>query len=139
MTFDDYEEIEEHPMAAPMLATFEQLFEGMLEQSPSDISNKVLSFEKLGDDTKQHRWYNSHSQLVDALNVASNFIGEISEEITVAVSNEDIPLSASFQVNSAGIGAAAKLAFSSFVVPKVAKDLKYDLGVELEDIYFEKE
>ena len=29
--FDDFEEIAEHPMAAPAMATFVQLFEGMLE------------------------------------------------------------------------------------------------------------
>jgi hypothetical protein len=40
--FDDFEEIAEHPMAAPAMATFEQLFEGMLEDSPESFLAKKL-------------------------------------------------------------------------------------------------
>jgi len=53
LDFDDFEEIEEHPMAAPALATFEQLFEGMMEQSPSDIANKSLSLECVNDEAPE--------------------------------------------------------------------------------------
>ena len=139
LTFDDYEEIEEHPMAAPMLATFEQLFEGMMEQSPSDLSNKVLSFEKLDDEKKEHRHYKSMSMAIEGLNVGLDFLGGISEEITVSASSANFPFSASINVNSAGIGAAAKLAINSMLVPKLAKEMRYGLDVEEEDIYFEKE
>ena len=47
LEFDDFEEIEEHPMAAPVLATFAQLFEGVLEQSPSDVASKTLNFDSI--------------------------------------------------------------------------------------------
>ena len=40
--FDDFEEVAEHPMAAPAMATFEQLFEGLLEDSPDSFLNKKL-------------------------------------------------------------------------------------------------
>lgn len=35
--FDSFEEIEEHPMAAPAMATFEQLFEGFAESTPAEV------------------------------------------------------------------------------------------------------
>ena len=38
--FDDFEEIEEHPMAGPAMATFEQLFEGFLKAGPDEFLNK---------------------------------------------------------------------------------------------------
>ena len=47
LDFDDFEEIEEHPMAAPLLATFSQLFEGVMETSPSDYDNKLLNFNQI--------------------------------------------------------------------------------------------
>ena len=40
--FDDFEEIAEHPMAAPAMATFEQLFEGMLEEAPESFMGKKM-------------------------------------------------------------------------------------------------
>ena len=40
--FDDFEEIAEHPMAAPVMATFEQLFEGMLEDAPESFMGKKM-------------------------------------------------------------------------------------------------
>jgi hypothetical protein len=40
--FDDFEEIAEHPMAAPAMATFEQLFEGMMEEAPDAFLGKKL-------------------------------------------------------------------------------------------------
>lgn len=40
--FDDFEEIAEHPMAAPAMATFDQLFEGMLEDAPDSFLTKKL-------------------------------------------------------------------------------------------------
>ena len=103
------------------------------------MSNKVLSLEKLDDEKKNHSHYKNISQLVDAVNIAVDFVSGISEEITVTASSESLPLSASIKVNSAGVGAAAKLAMNSLGVPKIAKELRYALGVEEEDIFFEKE
>ncbi len=42
IVFDDFEEIAEHPMAAPAMATFDQLFEGMLEDAPDSFLTKKL-------------------------------------------------------------------------------------------------
>ena len=40
--FDDMEEIENHPMAAPLMMTFEQLFEGGLGSSPNEMLKNEL-------------------------------------------------------------------------------------------------
>ena len=40
IAFDDFEEIAEHPMAGPAMATFEQLFEGLMEDAPEAFLNK---------------------------------------------------------------------------------------------------
>ena len=47
--FDDFEEISEHPMAAPGMATFEQLFEGILEDAPDSFMNKKMDFDAIDD------------------------------------------------------------------------------------------
>jgi len=47
--FDDFEEIAEHPMAAPAMATFEQLFEGLLEDTPDSYMTKKLDLTECKD------------------------------------------------------------------------------------------
>ena len=43
--FNDFEEIESHPMAGPLMATFEQLFEGMLQRSPHEFMDDRFDAE----------------------------------------------------------------------------------------------
>ena len=40
LEFDDFDDIAEQPMAAPAMATFEQLFEGFMEGDPSSFLEK---------------------------------------------------------------------------------------------------
>jgi len=44
--FDDFEEIAEHPMAAPAMATFEQLFEGLMEDAPDSFLTKKMDLSE---------------------------------------------------------------------------------------------
>ena len=45
--FDDFEEIADHPMAAPAMATFEQLFEGLMEDAPESFLTKKMDLSEL--------------------------------------------------------------------------------------------
>ena len=47
LDFDDFEDIEEHPMAAPALATFGDLFEGFMETSIEEIQNGKISLDDI--------------------------------------------------------------------------------------------
>ena len=47
--FDDFEEVAEHPMAAPAMATFEQLFEGLMEEGPDSFINKKLDLSECAE------------------------------------------------------------------------------------------
>ena len=111
----------------------------MLEQSPSDITNKVVSFDKIDEDKKSGKTFEEVSLVLNALNVLTDFLGGISDELIVTGSSVDFPLSACVHINSAGIGAAAKLAVQSLIIPKFVKEMRYALDVEEEEIWYEKE
>lgn len=48
--FDDFSEIEDHPMAAPAMATFEQLFEGLAEATPQDAKKRKFNVDSIKED-----------------------------------------------------------------------------------------
>ena len=107
LDFDDFEEIEEHPMAAPILATFEQLFEGAFEVAPSEISTKTATFDAIENDSKMLPMAKDG---LAAFYKVLDFIGDISDNIVIQVSSASEPISACVHINSNGIGAAGKLA-----------------------------
>lgn len=69
ITFDDFEEIEEHPMAQPFMATFDQLFEGVAGQPWNEFMSLSLDTEGISTDPEDkdaaaaHKFSAMHSLL----------------------------------------------------------------------------
>ena len=81
-----------------------------MEQSPSDFSNKVVSFDKVDEDKKSSGKFKLVAKSLEALNIFTEYLSGISDEIVVTSSSGTLPLSSCIHANSNGIGAAAKLA-----------------------------
>lgn len=82
----------------------------MMEQSPSDLSKKVVSFDKLDEEKKKNEEFDIAKYTLKALNAILEHFGEVTDEMIVKVTPGALPVSACFHVNSNGIGAAVKLA-----------------------------
>ena len=81
LDFDDFEEIEEHPMAAPILATFSQLFEGVMEVSPGDYENKVFSLDKLDPESLNTSTGNQIKLAANIISTLIDLLSDIGNEI----------------------------------------------------------
>ena len=51
--FDDFEEISEHPMAAPAMATFSEFFQNLTSNTPDSWINKKIDREQFSEETEQ--------------------------------------------------------------------------------------
>jgi len=115
--FDDFEEIAEHPMAAPAMATFEQLFEGIMEEAPSEYLNKKMDLSSC-DTQEKHK--NSMNIVNDLIELVCDFEDPKFNNICIKVSSTNVPVSVDIDLKSDGLGSGIKLALKC-LLKKIAE------------------
>lgn len=116
--FDDFEEVAEHPMAAPAMATFEQLFEGLLEEGPDSFINKKLDLSEC----------ESPATVRDQMNFVIEMIESVCDlddpafnSISVKASCAEVPVSLDVNVETESLGHGIKLAMKAGLLNMIAK------------------
>jgi hypothetical protein len=131
--FDDFEEIAEHPMAAPAMATYEQLFEGMLEEAPESFMNKKLDLT--GCEEVNAEVAGQMSLVNEIIEALCDLDSPEFNHISLKASYCQFPISSDIEIQSEGIGQAAKLALKAGALKFVATQASHVFDKELEEIY----
>ena len=132
--FDDFEEIAEHPMATPAMATFEQLFEGMLEDTPESFMGKKLDLTGCTEcyDPEVAGQMSLINEIIEAL---CDLDSPEFNHISVKASYCQLPISSDIEIQSEGIGQAAKLALKAGALKWIATQASHIFNKELDEIY----
>jgi hypothetical protein len=122
--FDDFEEIENHPMAAPFLASFDQLFEGVFDQPWNEFMGLQLETEGCNAEPGTEEEFGLlgaelHSimcQLVSDMNSQGN--------LQIAISIPSYLSTVELQITAPGVQQATALGLQ-MVIPKFQQKLDY--------------
>jgi len=122
--FEDMEEIENHPMAAPLMMTFEQLFEGALGSNPNEALKNELDTEGLPEaEPKSEKEF--FMEGLQVFKMLDSLIKDLDTgKINVNVSVPSMLVNVEVDVNAPGIKEAAHLAYH-FVMPMIQEKLNY--------------
>ena len=130
--FDDFEDIAEHPMAAPAMATFEQLFEGLMEDAPDSFLNKKMDLSECEEPAEVK---NQMSLVNDIIEVICDLEDPAFNNICFKVAYADLPFSTDLDLHSASIGTGIKLALKAGLLKMIAGKAEHIFEKELEEIY----
>ena len=130
--FDDFEEIAEHPMAAPAMATFEQLFEGLMEEAPDSFLNKKLDLSECEEPADVKEQMSMANEIIEAV---CDLEDPAFNNICFKVAYADLPFSTDLDLHSASIGTGIKLALKAGLLKMIAGKAEHIFDKELEEIY----
>lgn len=105
--FDDFEEVAEHPMAAPAMATFEQLFEGLFEETPDAFWNKKLDLSGCEEPAEVKKEATVINDIIEAI---CDLEDPAFNNISIKSASADLPISTDIDIHSESIGSGIKLA-----------------------------
>jgi len=130
--FEDFEEIAEHPMAAPAMATFEQLFEGLLEDAPDSFLEKKLDLSECEEPESLKANFSFVNEIVDLI---CDLDGPAFNSICIKASSNSIPVSTEINLHSGGLGQGVKLFLKSTLVKLMGVKSSYIFEKELDEVY----
>jgi len=130
--FDDFEDIAEHPMAAPAMATFEQLFEGLMEDAPDSFLNKKMDLSECEEPAEVK---NQMSLVNDIIEVICDLEDPAFNNICFKEAYVNFPISSDCDIHSESIGTGIKLAMKAGLLKMIAGKAGHIFGKELEEIY----
>lgn len=108
--FNDFEEVEQHPMAAPLMATFEQLFEGMTGKTPSEF--KEQKFDVSGCKPQPGTEQSLILKVVEFHSLVQALVNDMptASHINVNVNCPDMLVNTEVDINAPGLKQALALA-----------------------------
>jgi len=115
--FDDFEEIAEHPMAAPAMATFEQLFEGLLEDAPDSFLEKKLDLSACEEPAEVKSQMSLVNEVIEAI---CDLDDPKFNHVSVKVVSTNLPISVDVDLHSEGLGRGIKLALKAGALKLIA-------------------
>jgi len=122
LEFDDIEEIEAHPMAGPLMATFDQLFEGGIGAEPSQILESKLDLVGLPEaepGTQQEFMV----KMFKLLEKSDDFVKDLNTgHINVNISAPSMLVNVNFDITAPGVRDAIHLA-RHLALPKVQEQV----------------
>ena len=130
--FDDFEEIAEHPMAAPAMATFEQLFEGLMEGAPDSFLNKKMDLSACEEPAEVKK---QMSLVNDMIEVFCDLEDPAFNNISIMTAYANFPLSSDVEIHSESIGTGIKLALKAGLLKMIAGKAGHIFEKEFDEIY----
>jgi len=130
--FDDFEEIAEHPMAAPAMATFEQLFEGLLEDAPAEFLEKKLDLSTCEEPAEVKSQMSLVNEIIEAI---CDLDDPAFNNICVKAATINLPISVDVDLHSESLGRGIKLALKAGALKFIATKASHIFDKEFEDIY----
>jgi hypothetical protein len=118
LDFEDIEEIEAHPMAGPLMATFNQLFEGAIGAEPSQILESKLDLTGLAEpgDNFEMEFIQGLFKLLEK---SDEFIKDLaSGHFSVNVNLPSMLINANYEYTAPGLKDALHLV-RHLIIPKV--------------------
>ena len=124
MLFHDFEDLENHPNAGPLMATFEQLFEGMFERSPEEILGD--QFDTEGVDVQPGSEQDLLMKGVHMHSLILDFVKDMCSDshISVNVSVPAMLIDMQVDITSPGIKQAADLALH-LMIQTIQQDINF--------------
>ena len=118
--FDEYNDISEHPVFAPGMANFNELYEGMMESDPSEIMGKRVDTEmRETDDPEEKEKFDQLKAIAECFNSIADCMEDLGETFEVDISAPDYCLSTRFALHCSGVGKALSLFGMSKICDKI--------------------
>jgi hypothetical protein len=120
LEFEDMDEIKDHPMAQPMMISFEQLFEGMMGSSVEDIMAMTLDLE--GKEGEGAEWESLIAGIKGRDDLMS-LVKSMGNNMSIKIAVPDFLVSVQLDINAPGIGKALALGLQATTHPMFERAL----------------
>ena len=110
INFDDFNDISDHPVFAPAMANFNELYEGMMESHPDEVMAKRVTTEMIEtEDPEEKAKFDKLKKAAECFNSIADTMGDLGDSFEIDLSFPIWCLSSRISLKSSGVGKVVSL------------------------------
>ena len=122
--FDDYNEIKDHPVFAPLMANFNELFEGMLENNPEELIERRFDLEGKEDTEGKSPHYKQLICVVKGYNTCMDALKNLGGTVELDICLPDYAATVRLSLKGTAVGKVLTLLMSHLFFDKLNEELE---------------